>query len=429
MGLLHALGNSLSVMRHYLWYKRAEFFDADLLEAVQRERLETMFRTALKTKHYGKAFEGLSIRASELLDNLDALPLTTKDSLRNNEEAFLQPGIDTKSLVMTRTSGSTGTPTHIYMSKESENYRYGLRYATDVAFGRSPFELFARLHSINYEKNPLLRRSGLFPMIFLPVFAPEEENYAALRAHRPRVMRGYPSSMLMLARLNSASDNQITFKSLISNAEILSEKSRKAIEESFSCPVYNHYGTVEASSIARDCPDEKNLHVDSFSCIVEIVGNNGKPKKSGEGEIAITPLWNPVMPLFRFRTGDRGSWGECSCGRSTPVLKSMSGRLNDLIVMPSGRLRPSMSFDPLADLSPLYAYQLVQEEPDLFVFRYVPLKGDISYYLKKEIMDGIVEASLGEKVRVEFEAVNSIRKEKGGKLRSIISKVPPPHLP
>ena len=207
---------------------------------------------------------------------------------------------------------------------------------------------------------------------------------------------------------------------------MLTEECRKIISDSFSCPVFNQYATMEFASIAWECPDEHKLHVNSSSCIVEIVDSNGKPT-SGTGEILVTTLYNHAMPLLRFNIGDKGKIGkECPCGRGLPVLENLNGRTDDFITLPSGRRLSSFSLNILyleTSINGIWHYQIVQEAPERFVVRIVPAKDGFEDSSKKEIERRIRKACLGEEIKVEFELVDSIKRDKSGKLRKIISRV------
>jgi phenylacetate-CoA ligase len=130
------------------------------------------------------------------------------------------------------------------------------------------------------------------------------------------------------------------------------------------------------------------------------------------------------MPLIRYRTGDIGCWGrDCPCGRGWPVLKSLEGRIADIIELPSGRMCPSLKFyfpsHMKSDVSGIRQYQVVQREPGLFVFRYVQNGAGPGPECAREIREKIMEAA-GEAVSVELERAESIPRGPGGKMRHVI---------
>lgn len=411
---------ALDVLRKLLSIRREEFLDADSLEKLQSKKLSFMAKRAAQTNQYEGLFQENGIKPSEAFDNLDSLPMTSKGSVRSNPDSFVPKGIRIDGLKTVHTSGSTGTPTRIYVDEEVIHSRHAIKYASEMSMGRSPLELFAHIFFHDFEANSFIARSGLFPKLFLSVSEPEEANFRKLLERRPKTLRGYPSVLSSLAKLNCG---KLKFKSVISGGELLTENVRREIEDAFSAPVLNHYGCMESSTIARECPEERKLHACSFSNIVELVDEKGKAASSGR--LVLTPLFNPVMPLLRYELGDYARWGKpCSCGRSTPVLESLEGRVDDKIVLPSGRTRPGMSIHPMVSSSSIYSYQIIQEAPERIVFRYVPHKGDgLPEKLRASVTRRILKGCLNEKVSVEFEEVNDIPRERTGKLRTIVCKV------
>ena len=90
--------------------------------------------------------------------------------------------------------------------------------------------------------------------------------------------------------------------------------------------------------IGMDCPAHQGIHIWEDQYIVEVVSREtGKPVPDGEyGEIVITALLREALPVIRFRTGDRGrilSRETCACGRTHLRLDTISGRLDDMLII------------------------------------------------------------------------------------------------
>jgi len=398
------------------------------IEKLQKKRLEKILKCAYRTPHYRNLMERESLSIADIVEDISLLPITRKDEVRQSPESLIQDGIPKESLSIYKTSGSTGTPMSIYVDREMFWHRVASNYQAEISFGRSPVELFAHITAMNRAMavHPILKKLKLFPVMHLPIINGEEENLSALQKNNAKMIRSYPSALNILAKLNSIKKTPLKVKSILSGGEHLSEKSRKYIEESFSCPVFNRYGAIECPSLAKDCTEEKNLHITEGSYLVEIVDKKGKPVKSGTGEIVITHFFNKSMPFVRYSTGDLGCWGkECSCGRNSRVLKSLEGRESEMIVLPSGKTIPAFSL-ALLPLESVFAgvlnYQIVQEKEDLLVVRYVAMLGGITEKTKEEIKKIIDEVCLGE-VKVEFEEANEIKPGKTGKRKNFVSKI------
>jgi phenylacetate-CoA ligase len=72
------------------------------------------------------------------------------------------------------------------------------------------------------------------------------------------------------------------------------------------------------------------------------------------------------MPLIRYLTGDRGALmsGTCSCGRSSPLLGVVTGRVADVMVLRGGRrISPYALTCALERVGGVLRYQVSQLDP------------------------------------------------------------------
>jgi phenylacetate-CoA ligase len=408
----------LNFLHNFYALKKEQWLDCESLGTLQKERLGRIISEARATPRYSKM-----ARHEDPYEALSSVPVTAKQDVQKDASSFMRPGTDLKSLQSIKTSGSTGTPLELFIDREALDWRAAMKYFVETEFGLKPFDLFAEVSVGRHDPHPLLSLSGLFRRIPLSVFDPEEENFSRILRSRPSALGWYPSSITIFARLNEDAGRLLKLKRVFCGSEMLSPAARKSIGDSFSCGVFNHYGAVEFSTIAWECPEEHSLHVNSNSCLVEILDERGNPKRSGAGNIVITCLHNRAMPILRYSIGDRGSWGkECPCGRGLPVLGSLEGRTNDMIILPSGKLRNPVALDIFYGIPGIMRYQIVQEKEDLFTFRFVP-SGRLPESSRKEILRRMDAGCLGEKVSVEFEEAASIERGRGGKLSTVVSLV------
>ncbi len=402
----------LPVLKKFLALRKEQWFDPEKLKSIQEEKLKAVVSCASKTKHY----KGISF------DDFQSLEFTKKPNLQGDERSFLSCPAGT--LQQTQTSGSTGRPVKLFIDQNTMDYRVAMKYVVETEFGLRPTDLFAEISHRSYVPHPLLKYSLMFRRIHLSVFDDESRNFSLIRESGANVLGWYPSAVSLLARLNNSTEKPIKLKSVYCGSEMLSDECRGYISDSFSCNVFNQYGAEEFGTIAWECPEEHNLHINSNAVYLEIVDSNGNPKKSGSGEVVLTSLHNCAMPLLRYKIGDLGSFGgECSCGRGLPVLKTLDGRSNDFIVLPSGKKRTPVSFDIMYGIPGVIAYQVVQEEPELFVFRYVSQNGELAEESRKEIILRMERATLGEEFKIEFEEADKIPKTQNGKMSTVVSKV------
>ncbi|MBU0528030.1 AMP-binding protein [Candidatus Micrarchaeota archaeon] len=411
----------LQVFRHFLRFRKEQWLDEDTLEVLKKQRLEKILDSAKSTKFYARLLADYDV--SDVIEDISILPATSKKTYQDSNDDFIRPRIKDLPHYNVSTSGSTGIPLQITLDQDAVNHRTAALGFIQTEFGRTPLDSMAELSVVPCSTLPFLHKLGLFRKLDLLVFDDEEVNYEKLSKYKPDILGWYPSPISILSKLNDSSGKPLKLKSVYTGAEMLSPECKRSIENSFSCPVYQQYGAVEFGTIAFECPEEHNFHI-CPTCELEILDKNDKPKKSGEGEIAITSLVNHAMPFIRYKIGDLGSHGKpCSCGRGLPVLKSLGGRSNDIITLPSGKSRSAVSFDIFYGIAGLLKYQVIQEREDLFVFRYVSSDKDLPASSKEIVKNKLLSACLGESISMEFEKVDNIKKSKSGKISTVISKI------
>ncbi len=130
------------------------------------------------------------------------------------------------------------------------------------------------------------------------------------------------------------------------------------------------------------------------------------------------------MPLIRYKTGDLGKFKteKCSCGSNFPMLKAISGRIDDLIELQNGKkILPLTIRIQLKNLG-IDDFQLIQTSKVNFVLNIF----NIEQYKKKEydnikkeincLFDKLFDKSA--KIEVSFEAKKI--QSNNGKIKMII---------
>ncbi|MFH0884629.1 MAG: hypothetical protein V1861_02885 [Candidatus Micrarchaeota archaeon] len=410
----------LDTLRLLSQMKRNQWLSGNELRRISEKKLLGLIAHArASVPFYRRSLDGVSIRS---IDDLQSLPILSKATVRDNVDSFISSSYDKRVLQATYTSGSTGIQVPLYYSHEES--AYGIAFETHhlTECGAGLFDLQVRI--AHYESRPnLLQRLGVFRCRYLDVQADETETLLRLASLRPDILISYPSILLPLARINSSEGLGLRLRLALSGGETLTSIARKEISSSFSCPVFDRYGSMESSWAAWECK-EGSLHIQEDMVIVEIVDRNGKVLQDGKvGTIVVTPLWRRAMPFIRYSLGDSGSIGpQCACGRGLRTLRIARGRQDDIIVLPSGKIRSARSINLMDDIPGMLSYQIIQEQPSLFVFRYVPT-GGFGVKERKEVESRIRFGCLDEEIRVKFEEATSIARGRTGKIQTVVSKV------
>jgi phenylacetate-CoA ligase len=294
----------------------------------------------------------------------------------------------------------------------------------EIVVWGSPIELGAQ-DRVRAIRDKLMRTE------LLPAFAMSPERLdgylAQIRARRPRMLFGYPSSLSHIARhaqLRGQRMDDLGIKVAFVTSERLYDAQRELIAQVFGCPVANGYGGRDAGFIAHQCP-QGGMHITAEDIIVEIVDAHGQPLPAGAtGEIVVTHMATGDFPFIRYRTGDVGTLSAkaCACGRGLPVLQDIQGRSTDFLVAADGTVMHGLALIYiLRDLPGVKAFKIVQESLALTAVQVV-LETPLTAALRSHIEHG-VRARLGAAVKVQVAQVDAIAAEASGKFRYVVSKV------
>jgi phenylacetate-CoA ligase len=160
-----------------------------------------------------------------------------------------------------------------------------------------------------------------------------EQQAKVAHALRATAYLGTPSFLLTLLQKARETGAPLSLEVAFAVAEMLPESLRADIE-AFGVRVLQGYGTADLGCVAYECTEKGGWHVHP-ECIVEVLDlETGKAAEAGHpGEVVVT-IFDRVYPLVRFATGDLSTLsaeGRCGCGRTTPKLSGLLGRVGDAV--------------------------------------------------------------------------------------------------
>jgi phenylacetate-CoA ligase len=361
-------------------------------------------------------------------------PVLHKEALRAKPYSFLADNYNTHRLWEEHTSGTTGMPLTIRMSKSAVRQWYALcelrwrgwyglsRHDRWGIFGGQMVTPFTR------KKPPFWVWNLGLNQLYLSSYHISPQNAAtyikAFRKHQLTYLLGYASSLFSLAQLSLEQKLDIpVLKAVVSNAEPLYEHQREIISKAFQCPVYDTYGLSENVCAASECL-HGNLHLWPEVGVTEILDDDKDiPVSKGEtGRLVCTGFLNPAMPLIRYDVGDRGFLlhdVKCACGRKLPVLGGIEGRADDVIQTSDGRR--------IGRLDPVFKNdirireaQIIQESLNLITVKYVPASGCSNEDL--EILADRIRDRLGD-IKITFYSHKQIPRSSNGKFKAVVSNL------
>ena len=293
---------------------------------------------------------------NKTIENWEDLPILNKQNLQKPLEERLSNGYSKKNIYLNKTSGSSGTP--FVFAKDK--YSHALTWASNIMrfgwfgidFNHSYQARFygIPLDFIGYYKE---RLKDFFTHRFrFPVFDLSDEVLEKFlqkfRTKKFDYLNGYTSSIVLFAKY--LENKKLILKEIcpslkvcIVTSEMLFESDKKLLEKQFGVPVINEYGASELDLIAFENPEGK-WQINAETLFVEILDENNQVLPYGkEGRIVITSLFNKAHPFIRYDIGDIGIIDEKSRPQK-PILKKLTGRTNDVAILPSGKKSPGLTF-------------------------------------------------------------------------------------
>lgn len=427
-------GNRLAELKQL---HNMDYVENDKLKQLQEEKLTLLINHAYKTSDwYRPIIEQANINPGGKVrfEDLIKLPVTTKIDIRENTQKFISTDYPSNKLVTAKTGGSTGVSLNLYFDEHCQQKRNAAQMYADELAG---WEIGARVAAV-WGNPPIARtlkqkvRSYLLERtIYLDTMDLNSTSMSTFVKHwqqfQPEVIFGHSHSIFIFAKY--LVDNNIQAlrpQGIVTTSMMLLDHERTIIEQAFHCHVTNRYGCEEVGLIAVECDRHEGMHINSPHIILECLDANDQPVAPGEsGKLVITDLNNFGMPLIRYRVEDVGvlSNQPCSCGRTTPLLKRLEGRVADFLKKADGGQVAGVSLveRTLTKIPGIEQMQLVQEKIDELIInrvKGVEYNEETDLYLIDEFRQ-----VFGNGVSFIINDVQAIPQEKSGKYRFSICKI------
>lgn len=423
-------------LKEFKALKSQENWHSTKINTMQTQKLSALIKHTYSTSvWYKPIIESAAIDLDNItLADLQKMPITTKADIRENTEAFISTKYPKETLNKAKTGGSTGVSLNLYFDEHCQQNRNAAQmYADNLAgwyigartaavWGNPPVAktIKQKIRSYLLERTIYLDTMDLNPTS-MNIFVDQWQNF------KPEVIFGHSHSIYIFAKHIIA--NQITHlrpKGIVATSMMLLEHERDSIEEAFNCKVTNRYGCEEVGLIAVECEIHKGMHINSPHIILECLNEYNQPVEPGTpGKLVITDLNNYGMPLLRYRVEDVGVLSErrCECGRTTPLLEKLEGRVADFLKKADGGQVAGVSLveRTLTKIPGIEQMQLVQEQLHEIIINRV--KG--AEYTPATDRDLLIEFSqvFGNDVIITINDVEKIPQEKSGKYRFSICKL------
>lgn len=408
-----------------------EAWTPDQIAAFQIRALQETVSHARATAPYYTDYPRIEVRN---FDSLRALPVLTRESVRENREQFLSRDIPPHQRVVAGTTGTTGGNLEVAYTEKlaRENWAFLLRQRAWAGVEpRQPRITFfgARVVPTTRTTPPYWTRNLPERQILCSIFHLSEKTAADylkfLHEHHGEVLEGFPSVLSILADFAVSRGETIPMRAVFTSGEPLYPAAREKIESAFQANIFDSYGMTEYCGLIQQC-ENGEMHLAPEYGFLEILDEHNNPVAGDEeGYFVWTGFLNHAMPLLRYRIGDRGRWRlgtRCQCGRAFPTVTPTITRESEILHCADGRLfSPRALNQYLKGATALRFCQFVHDRSERVVVRAVAGNGHAAQEMMKIREE--LQHLLGGSMRVTAEIATEPLVFPGGKIPLIVNRV------
>ena len=329
--------------------------------AMLKNLVETLYN---RVPYYRNKMDDMGLKPGSIhtLKDIEKLPFTTKDALRENYPHGLRACPQDRIVEFHMSSGTTGKPiVDEYTAKDINIWRESMSRTMaaagctndDIVQNCYGYGLFTGGFGVHY--GALNIGAGVLPMSS----GNTSQQLMVLQDFGSTMLCCTPSYALFLSEEAAAAGidlRKLPVSKGCFGAEPWSENMRKEIENRYGLKAFDIYGLTEiiGPGVAFECEAQNGLHVNEDHFYPEIIEpETGKILPDGEkGELVFTTLTREGTPLLRYRTRDISSLirEPCSCGRSTVRMQRLLGRTDDMLIIRGVNIFPSQIEQALIEI-------------------------------------------------------------------------------
>ena len=333
---------------------------------LQGERVSTMVKRVYDSvPFYRNKLDEMGIEPGDIttIDDLQKLPFTTKQDLRDNYPFGLFTVPQSDIVRIHASSGTTGKSTvvgytHNDIEMWSEVVARSLTMAgvgkTDIIQVAYGYGLFTGGLGLHYGAEKV--GASVIPISG----GNTKKQLQLMEDFGSTVIACTPSYAAYLgeALVEEKIDRRnIKLKAGVFGAEPWTEEMRTQIEHLLGIKAYDIYGLSEiiGPGVSMECHCQNGMHIFEDHFIPEIINpETGEVLPYGElGELVFTPATKEAMPLIRYRTRDltRLHANKCECGRTLVRMEKCVGRSDDMLIIRGVNVFPSQVESVLLEMS------------------------------------------------------------------------------
>lgn len=380
-----------------------------LKERNNKRFLEILNIAYNKSPFYHKLYDeaGVDINAIRGIEDIDKLPVITKDMVREHANEMLT--VPKWMCVKAHTSGTTGTPLMLYVTWpalwKTRAYLYVYRIKCGFTMGKDV--LVSLRGNLSAKENQLW--IGLSKTLYLSSYnlrhQTTDEYYQAIQNRSPKAIEGYPSTLYTFACNLEAKGLKCEIPLCFTSSETLLDYQRAKIEKVFGTQIYDLYGTTEIAIQLVESFDHKGYFESPGFSVNEYLE---------DGELT-TSLIEYGFPLIRYRGGDIMEF-------KGDTLTGIQGRVSSVIYGKDGTAYSGGLTSIVRKNQAIINAQLVQNEKGKLEVNVVT-RTDLTTHIMDSILSAIDEKIGLDNIEPKVNRIseNDLIYTKRGKFNFIVS--------
>lgn len=338
-----------------IWNNEIECSNRNDLKKIQLERLKSVVKRAYNhVPFYKKKLDSAGVLPESIrsLDDIERIPFTTKEDLRDNYPYSLFAVPLKKIVRIHASSGTTGKPIVVgYTANDMENWTECVARLIAAAGGREDdiaqvvfgYGMFTGGFGLHYG----LERMGI--TVVPSSSGNSERQLMYMQDFGTTLLVGTPSYALYLsetAEEMGIKPDKLSLRLGLFGGEGHTPEMRKEIQDRWGILATENYGLSEivGPGVSGECTRQDGMHINEDHFYPEIIDSDtGETLESGEGELVLTTLTKEGIPMLRYRTKDITSlnYEKCSCGRTSTRMSKIVGRTDDMLIIKGVNVFPS----------------------------------------------------------------------------------------
>lgn len=419
-----------------IWNETKECMSRDEMNFLQGARLKkTVDRVYHNVEFYRKKMQKIGLEPGDIrgIEDLEKLPFTTKNDLRDNYPFGLFAAPRQEIVRIHASSGTTGKATVVgYTRKDLDVWSECVARALTMA-GITRDDVIQIAYGYGLFTGGLGAHGGaekLGAMVVPMSTGNTKKLTTMMKDFGVTAIACTPSYLLHIAEtLEENGDiENIKLKAAICGAEPWTENMRLQIEKKLHINAHDIYGLSEimGPGVACDCQYHRGLHVYEDHFLPEIIDPETlKQVPDGEtGELVFTTITKEGIPLLRYRTRDLTSMDRtpCECGRTLARISRFKGRSDDMLIIRGVNVFPSQIEAALLEMGGTTAhYMMIVDRVNNLDTLEVQVEVEEKFFsdeirqlekLTKQIA-GVIQQAIGLAVKVKLVEPKSIERSMG----------------